>query len=644
MKEKIYPNPTQNSLINADDYHKMYARSLRDPKNFWSEQAEKFLTWFKRWDEVVSGDFVHLNVQWFTHGKLNAAYNCLDRHLEKRKNQIAIIWEGDDATEKKTLTYAELYESVCKFANVLKKQGIKKGDRIGIYLPMIPESLIVMLAAARIGAVHSVIFAGFSPTALKTRLLDANCNLLITANEGIRGHKVIPLKQNVDEIIADCPKIKRVIVVKRTDSETPWDDKRNRWYHELMQAETAHCPCEMIDANDPFYILYTSGSTGKPKGILHTLGGHLLYVAMTFKTIFNYQEGDIYWCTADIGWVTGHSYLVYGPLTAGATIVLFEGIPNYPNPSRLWDIVDRYRVNILYTSPTALRALRGAGDEWVKKVDRHSLKCLGTVGEPINPEVWEWYYDIVGEHHCPIVDTWWQTETGGIMISPLPGATPLKAGSAAWPFFGVVPQIVNEQGQELPPNTMGKLIIKEPWPGIMHTIYGDRKRFQETYFSDFPGFYYTGDNARKDEDGYFWITGRDDDVIKVSGHRIGTGELESAFLTHQAVAEAGVVPVKHDIKGEAIYAFVVLKVGIKPNQSLKKELIQAVRHEIGAIATPEFIQWANDLPKTRSGKIMRRLLRKIANHELDELGDTSTLADPKVVDDLIAGNGKSKNT
>jgi len=626
----------QNPLLTTADYQQLYARSLKDPVNFWSEQAEKFVTWFKRWDKVLTGDFKQLNVQWFTQGKLNAAYNCLDRHLEKRKNQIAIYWEGNSPEENRTFTYAELYETVCRFSNVLKKQGIKKGDRVGIYLPMVPEAIIAMLASARIGAVHSVIFAGFSPQALKTRLIDAECKLLITANESLRGTQTTPLKQNVDKIIADCPQIKQIIVVQRTPSHTPWDPKKNSWYHELMDAQkNAHCPCEMIDAADPFYILYTSGSTGKPKGILHTLGGHLVYVAMTFKYVFNYTEDDIYWCTADIGWVTGHSYLVYGPLLHGASIVLFEGLYNYPTPARFWEIVDKYHVNIFYTSPTALRALRREGDDWVKHSHRNSLKCLGSVGEPINPDVWEWYYSVVGNKKCPIVDTWWQTETGGILISPFPSATPLKPGSAGWPFFGIVPAILDANAKECAEDQLGKLVIKEPWPGIMHSIYGDRSRFQDTYFSDFPGFYYTGDNAKKDKDGYFWITGREDDVIKIAGHRIGSGELESAFLTHAAVSEVGVVPVKDDIKGDAIYAFVVLKKKRKGSEKLKKELIQTVRQEIGAIATPKIIQWANNLPKTRSGKIMRRILRKIANQEFEDLGDTQTLAEPEVVDALI---------
>jgi acetyl-CoA synthetase len=627
-----YANKT---LLTETQYRDMYARSLRDPNNFWSEQADKFTTWFKRWDTVSSGDFHKLNQQWFVNGKLNACYNCVDRHLEKRSKQAAIIWQGNDPNEKKTITYGELYEQVCQLGHVLKKQGIKKGDRICIYLPMIPEAVIAMLACARIGAIHSIVFAGFSSESLKNRILDSDCRLVITANEGLRGNKNIPLKETLDQALLDCPHVTKVIVVQRTLKEVAWKADRDLWYHDLMAKAATSCPCEMIDAQDPLFILYTSGSTGTPKGILHTLGGYLVYVAMTFKYIFNYQEGDIHWCTADIGWITGHSYSVYGPLCHGATTLIFEGIPNYPNPSRFWEIIDEYRVNIFYTAPTALRALRREGDEWVTKTQRDSLKLLGSVGEPINPDVWEWYYAIVGDSRCPIVDTWWQTETGGILISPLPGVTPLKPGSAGWPFFGIDPAIINDQGEEVPDNTSGKLVIKSPWPGMMQTIYGDRQRFETAYFKDFPGMYLTGDDASRDEEGYYWITGRNDDVIKVSGHRIGSAELENAFLNHPAVAEAAVVGIPDEIKGEAIYAFITLKAGVKKSAALKKELIAQIRQSIGPIATPDTIQWADALPKTRSGKIMRRLLRKIAMNDLENLGDTSTLADPQIVDDLI---------
>lgn len=640
---EVHPIPikmTQEAYITETQYRDMYARSLRDPKNFWSEQAEKFVTWFKRWDEVLTGNFNSLNVQWFVNGKLNACYNCVDRHLEKRSQQTAILWESDNPQEYKKLTYAELYEQVCRLANVLKKQGIKKGDRVCIYLPMIPEAAIAMLACARMGAVHSIVFGGFSPEALKNRILDADCRLVITANEGIRGNKMIPLKKNVDEALVDCPRVRSVIVVQRTQNTTPWNTERDIWYHEIMTTVLANCPCEMIDAQDAFFILYTSGSTGKPKGILHSLGGYLVYVAMSHKYIFNYRDGDIYWCTADIGWITGHSYSIYGPLCNGATTLIFEGVPNYPTPSRFWEVVDKHQVNIIYTAPTAIRALRREGDDWVKQTSRQSLKLLGTVGETINPDVWEWYYNTVGDSHCPVVDTWWQTETGGILISPLPGATPLKPGSAGWPFFGVVPAVVDDHGNEVPDNQMGKLVIKQPWPGMMQTIYGNRERFENAYFKEFPGVYLTGDNARRDAEGYFWITGRNDDVIKISGHRIGTGEIENAFLRHPAVSEVGIVAIPHDIKGESIYAFVSLKSNIKPTAALKKELVAEVRHIIGAIATPDYIQFTDAIPKTRSGKIMRRLLRNIANNDLENLGDTSTLADPQVVEQLIKGRKK----
>ncbi|EKD72527.1 MAG: hypothetical protein ACD_45C00652G0003 [uncultured bacterium] len=625
----------KQSYLDEKQYQTMYARSLRDPKNFWSEQAEKCVTWFKRWDEVLSGDFTKLDVQWFRHGTLNACYNCLDRHLEHRANQLAIIWEGDDPHKSKKMTYAELHAEVCRFANVLKKCQIKKGDRVCIYMPMIPETIVAMLACARIGAVHSVVFAGFSPESLHTRILDADCQLVVTADEGMRGNKKIPLKQNVDEALTACPNVRHVIVVKQTNDSVPWQEGRDLWYHDLQKTVSTSCPCEMMDAQDPLFILYTSGSTGKPKGILHAIGGYLVYVAMTYKYIFNYHDGDIYWCTADVGWITGHSYTVYGPLCNGATNLIFEGVPHYPTPGRFWEIIDKYQVTIFYTAPTAIRALRREGDDWVKRSQRKSLKLLGTVGEPINPEVCEWYYEVVGDKHCEIVDTWWQTETGGILLSPLPGVTSFKPGSVGWPFFGIVPDIVDDKGNSVADGQMGKLVIKQPWPGMMQTVYGDRERFVNTYFQEFPGCYLTGDNATRDKEGYFWITGRNDDVIKISGHRIGTGEVESAFTTHHAVSEAAVVTAVDDVKGGAIYAFVTLKAHVKPSNKLKNELIQKVRDVIGAIATPKYIQWAEALPKTRSGKIMRRLLRKIANNELNDLGDVSTLAEPHVVDSLV---------
>lgn len=630
----------KNAYVDPDQYHTLYQRSIQDPHAFWGEQAERFVSWFQKWQTVKTGGFAKLDMAWFIDGKLNACYNCVDRHLEKRKNQVAIIWEGDDPREVRQLTYAELHDEVCRFANVLKKQGVKKGDRVCIYLPMIPEAAMAMLACARIGAIHSVVFAGFSPEALKTRLLDANASLVITADEGLRGGKKIPLKNNVDLALTACPFVKNVIVVKRTGNSISWDKNRDLWYHEQIAEVDLACPPEELDANDPLFILYTSGSTGKPKGVLHAIGGYLVYVAATHHYIFDYHDGDIYWCTADVGWITGHSYLLYGPLTNGATTLMYEGAPNYPNCSRFWEIIDRHQVNIFYTAPTAIRALRREGDEWVKRTSRKSLTLLGTVGEPINPEVWEWYHQLVGEGRCPIVDTWWQTETGGILISPLPGATKLKPGSASWPFFGIEPAIVDEKGKFIEDDKPGKLVIKQPWPGLMQTIHGNHQRFIDTYFKEVTGSYLTGDSAHRDAEGYFWITGRDDDIIKVSGHRLGTEELESAFISHPAIAEAAVVAIPNEIKGQGIYAYLTTREGIQPNDQLKKELVQQVRSAIGAIATPEVIQWARDLPKTRSGKIMRRILRKIACGELENLGDTSTLADPSVVEDLIAARNK----
>ncbi len=618
-------------------YREWYQYSLKDPENFWAEQAKKYITWVKPWEKVLSGQLDQFNVRWYTGAKLNAAYNCLDRHLPARANQIALIWESDDPHFSKSFTYQVLHQAVCRFANVLKKMEIKKGDRVCIYLPMIPEAAIAMLACARIGAIHSVVFAGFSSAALKDRILDADCRLVITANEGVRGNKIIPLKKNVDEAIDACRNVNRVIVVKRTNNDVPWKQERDVWYHQAMStAEDIHEP-EIMDAQDPLFVLYTSGSTGKPKGILHLTAGYLVYAAMTHHIIFNYRDHDIYWCTADVGWITGHTYAIYGPLLNGGTTLLFEGTPHYPTPARYWEIVDKYKVTIFYSAPTAIRALRQEGDQWVKQTSRKSLRLLGTVGEPINPEAWKWYDEMIGESRCPIVDTWWQTETGGIMITPIPGVTPLKPGSAAWPFFGVAPLIVDETGHPVADGKTGRLVITQPWPGMMQTVYGDHQRFIDTYFKTYPGYYLTGDEAYQDADGYFWITGRSDDVIKVAGHRIGTQEVESAFILHPAVAEAAVVAVDDATKGQAIYAYVTLKTGHPFSDALKKELIDTVRHAIGPIATPGYIQWAEGLPKTRSGKIMRRILRKIANHDIKELGDLSTLADSQVIKKLIEG-------
>lgn len=641
MDNKVHPllpSFTKDALITAQQYHELYKRSLHDPESFWGEQAEQYITWFEPWEKVLSGGFDKMDVHWFRGGKLNAAYNCLDRHLATRADQPAIIWESDDAKESKIITYNELHASVCRFANALLQSDIKKGDRVCIYLPMIPETAIAMLACARIGAIHSVVFGGFSAESLKTRILDADCCMVITANEGIRGGKMIPLKKNVDTALQDCPKVKNVIVVKRTENKVAWKDKRDSWYHDVIDQVKSACEPAIMDAEDPLFILYTSGSTGKPKGILHGTGGYLLYTAMTHQFIFDYHDKEIYWCTADVGWITGHSYGVYGPLANGATTLLFEGVPNYPTPSRFWEVIDKYKVNIFYTAPTAIRALRREGDAWVTRTSRDSLRLLGTVGEPINPDAWEWYYQIVGNKKCPIVDTWWQTETGGIMISPFPGATPLKPGSASWPFFGVVPVVVDDNGKPVADDRMGKLVITQPWPGMMQTVYNNTERFVKTYFSEFPGRYLTGDQAHKDGDGYFWISGRDDDVLKISGHRIGTQELESALNQHSSVAESAVVGIPDEIKGQSIFAFVTLKAGSKSSDSLKQELIQKVKDSIGAIAVPEKIQWTAELPKTRSGKIMRRLLRKIASHDLKDMGDLSTLADPGVVDTLISEN------
>ncbi len=640
MSEKIYPVPpalAAGAHIDEKKYFEMYERSVKDPEGFWAEQARAFLDWFEPWRQVSDWSYraEDLHIRWFEGGKLNAAYNCLDRHLERRGDQTAILWEGDDPREDRRLSYRELHAEVGKFANVLKRYGVRRGDRVCLYLPMIPEAAVAMLACARIGAIHSVVFGGFSPQSLADRILDADCRVVVTADEGRRGGKSVPLKKNVEEALARCPNVQTVIVYRRTGGKIPWRAGRDVWWHEAMAQASADCPAEKMDAEDPLFILYTSGSTGKPKGVLHTTGGYLLFAAVTHKYVFDYHDGDIYWCTADVGWVTGHTYVVYGPLANGAISLMFEGVPNYPDASRFWQVVDKHRVNIFYTAPTAIRALMREGDAPVKRTSRASLRVLGTVGEPINPEAWEWYYHVVGEGRCPIVDTWWQTETGGCLITPLPGATPLKPGSAARPFFGVVPAIVDDKGNVLEGECTGNLVITRPWPGQMRTVYGDHRRFVDTYFKKYPGFYFTGDGARRDRDGYYWITGRVDDVINVSGHRLGTAEIESALVLHPAVAEAAVVGFPHPVKGQGIYCYVTLKKDVNPSEALRKALVEQVRKEIGPIATPDVIQWAPGLPKTRSGKIMRRILRKIAAGETEDLGDTTTLAEPAVVEDLV---------
>jgi acetyl-CoA synthetase len=625
----------QRAHLNNDDYLRLYRQSIDQPEQFWAEQATAFLDWFQPWKQVYSGDLQHGQANWFVGGKLNVSYNCIDRHLEHRGEQIALIWEGDNPAESANITYNKLHSHVCRLANVLKSRGVKKGDRVCIYMPMIPEATYAMLACARIGAVHSVVFGGFSPDALRDRILDADCRTVITADEGVRGGKYVPLKKNVDKALESCPNVSTVVVVERTQGEFDWVEGRDLWYHKALHDASSDCPAEPMDAEDPLFILYTSGSTGKPKGVLHSTGGYLLMAAMTHKYVFDYHEGDIYWCTADVGWVTGHSYIVYGPLANGATSLVFEGVPNYPDASRFWQVIDKHQVNIFYTAPTALRALMREGEGPVKTTSRASLRLLGSVGEPINPEAWEWYYHVVGEQRCPIVDTWWQTETGAIMICPLPGATELKPGSATRPFFGVHPVLLDEQGKEISGAGAGVLAIKGSWPSQIRSVYGDHQRMVDTYFKPYPGYYFTGDGARRDEDGDFWITGRVDDVINVSGHRIGTAEVESALVLHDAVAEAAVVGYPHDLKGQGIYAFVTPMNGVTVSDELKKDLLALIGKEIGSFAKPELIQWAPGLPKTRSGKIMRRILRKIACNELDSLGDTSTLADPSVVDSLI---------
>jgi acetyl-CoA synthetase len=647
MSEKIYEVPAawaKRAFIDDADYKKMYQRSLADPDGFWGEQAKR-LHWMKPFTKVKNTSFEKQNVfiKWFEDGATNAAYNCIDRHLRDRSEQTAIIWEGDDPKDSKHISYQELHDEVCRFANILRNRNVKKGDRVTIYMPMIPEAAYAMLACARIGAIHSVVFGGFSPDSLAGRIEDCRSNVVITADEGLRGGRKVPLKANTDQAIGKVGGVDHVIVVRRTGAAVDMVPGRDVWYHEAKEVVTAECPCAELNAEDPLFILYTSGSTGRPKGVLHTTAGYLVYVAMTHQYVFDYHDGDVYWCTADVGWVTGHSYIVYGPLANGATTLMFEGVPNYPTMSRFWEVVDKHKVNTFYTAPTAIRALMQAGDAPVKKTSRASLRLLGSVGEPINPEAWEWYYRVVGDDRCPIVDTWWQTETGGILITPLPGATRLKPGSATRPFFGIVPQIVDAEGKVLDGAAAGNLCIADAWPGMMRTVYGDHQRFVDTYFSAYPGKYFTGDGCRRDGDGYYWITGRVDDVINVAGHRLGTAEVESALVAHPKVSEAAVVGYPHDIKGQGIYAYVTLMIGEDPTEDLRKELVHWVRKEISAIASPDLIQFAPNLPKTRSGKIMRRILRKIAEDEFGNLGDTSTLADPAVVDDLVTHRQNKKS-
>ncbi len=639
MSDKTYDVPAEwrkRAFADTAKYQEMYARSIKDPNGFWGEQAKR-IDWIKPFSKVknTSYDPHNVSIKWFEDGTLNVAYNCIDRHLKTRGDRTAIIWEGDDPKDDKKLTYKELHAEVCKFANVLRARGVKKGDRVTIYMPMIVEAAVSMLACARIGAVHSVVFGGFSPDSLAGRIEDCKSPIIVTADEGVRGGRKIPLKVNADAAADKAGGVTSIIVVRRTGAAVNMKDGRDVYYDEIAKTVPADCPCEEMSAEDPLFILYTSGSTGKPKGVLHTTGGYLVYTSITHQYVFDYHDGDIYWCTADVGWVTGHSYIVYGPLANGAVSLMFEGVPNYPTSSRFWEVCDKHKVNIIYTAPTAIRALMQGGNDPVTKTSRKSLRLLGTVGEPINPEAWEWYYHVVGEDRCPIVDTWWQTETGGILITPLPGATKLKPGSATTPFFGVQPEIVDAEGKTLTGATSGNLCIADSWPGQMRTVYGDHQRFIDTYFSAYPGKYFTGDGCRRDEDGYYWITGRVDDVINVAGHRLGTAEVESALVAHPKVSEAAVVGYPHDIKGQGIYAYVTLMSGEKPTEELRKELVQWVRKEIGPIASPDMIQFAPGLPKTRSGKIMRRILRKIAEDEFGNLGDTSTLADPAVVDDLV---------
>ncbi len=637
-EELVFPVPDQvaaDAWADNDKYLEMYQASVDDPEGFWGEQGKR-IDWIKPYSQIKDVDFAdNARIKWFFDGTLNASYNCLDRHLETRGDQTAIIWEGDDPEVSKTITYNELHEQVCRFANAMKNEGIQKGDVVTVYMPMIPEAAVAMLACTRIGAIHSVVFGGFSPEALAGRIQDCDSNCVITADEGVRGGKPIPLKANTDAAVAKCPTVKKVFVIKRTSGEIDWDDSRDIWYHDACEAADAVCEPAEMDAEDPLFILYTSGSTGKPKGVMHTTGGYMVYVSMTHQYVFDYKDGDIYWCAADVGWVTGHSYILYGPLANGAITTMYEGLPNWPDASRIWQVIDKHSVNILYTAPTAIRALMREGEEPVKKTSRKSLRLLGTVGEPINPEAWMWYYKVAGDERCPIVDTWWQTETGGILITPLPGATALKPGSATRPFFGVKPALVDPDGNILAGANSGNLVLLDSWPGQMRTVYKDHPRFIETYFSAYPGRYFTGDGCRRDEDGYYWITGRVDDVINVSGHRMGTAEVESALVAHPKVSESAVVGYPHDIKGQGIYAYVTLMEGIDPSDDLRQELSDWVRKEIGPIAKPDLLQWAPGLPKTRSGKIMRRILRKIAENDASNLGDISTLADPSVVESLV---------
>ncbi len=629
------PANFNDAHIDAQRYRDMYQQSLDNPETFWAEKANEFLAWDHTWDTVVRYDFRKGDAEWFSGGRLNVSYNCIDRHLPQRADQTALIWEGDDPADCKHITYGELKDHVCRLANTLKARGVRKGDRVCIYMPMIPEAAFAMLACTRIGAVHSVVFGGFSPEALKDRILDSNCQTLITADEGVRGGKKVSLKANADKALAACPNIHTCLVVKHTGGNIEWHQDRDIWYHDTVDSADSDCTPESMDAEDPLFILYTSGSTGKPKGVLHTTGGYLLQSAMSFKYVFDYREGDVFWCTADVGWITGHTYIIYGPLANGAISLMFEGVPTYPDAGRCWEVIDKHQVNTFYTAPTAIRALHAMGDEPVTRSSRASLRLLGTVGEPINPEAWEWYYKVIGDSRCPIVDTWWQTETGAHMITPLPGAMALKPGSASLPFFGVDLALLTEQGVEIEGPGAGYLVIKSSWPGQIRSVYGDHQRMIDTYFKPYPGYYFTGDGASRDEDGYYRITGRVDDVLNVSGHRLGTAEIESALVLHALISEAAVVGYPHDIKGQGIYAYVTPMQGVEPSEKLRAELIASCAAEIGTIAKPDIIQWAPGLPKTRSGKIMRRILRKIAENELDNLGDISTLADPSVVENLV---------
>ncbi len=632
----LIPEFQAKAIINPSRYQQEYQQSIENNDAYWAKQAETFIDWYKPWDKVSNVDYHKAQIRWFEGAELNVSYNCIDRHLKHKADQTAIIFEADEPGQSRHISYQELHDEVCRFANILKQRGVKKGDRVCIYMPMIPEVGYAMLACARIGAIHSVVFGGFSPEALKTRILDSECRLVITADEGVRGGKIIPLKANTDEAVKGCPDVHTVLVVRHTKADVAWNEQIDVDYWQLREQAEAVCEPEVMSAEDPLFILYTSGSTGTPKGVLHTSGGYLLYAAITHKYVFDYQDGEVYWCTADAGWITGHSYIFYGPLANGATTLVFEGVPTYPNVSRFWEVVDTHQVSIFYTAPTALRALMAQGDEPVTRTSRKSLRLLGTVGEPINPEAWEWYFKVVGEGRCPIVDTWWQTETGGILITPLAGAHALKPGAASKPFFGIKPVLLDKDGNELEGEASGSLAMSQSWPGQMRGVYGDEQRFFDTYFSQFPGYYFTGDGAKRDADGYIWITGRMDDVLNVSGHRLGTAEIESALVLHPKVAEAAVVGFPHEIKGEGIYAYVTLMKGVEESEDLNQELRRFVAQEIGAIARPEVIQWAPGLPKTRSGKIMRRILRKIASKDFDQLGDISTLADPSVVADLEA--------